>query len=304
MYSPICRMKSALLEREVKDITAELHLIDQAVSLYPTFEKFYLMAGQACDEVLNDNDRARDYYQKGLKQCPTSVPLWIHSVRLEERMKGVSKARGMIELARLKMPKNDLIWLEAVRLERRNGNMKLVENLMARALQECPNSGVLWAEEIMHCPHAQQRSKSVDALKKCDNDPHVIVALARLFEKDRKYAKARKWFDRAVTLNPDLGDSWIYYFAFELRQGVAEGKEGGGGGTALGGLSETILSRCVAADPRHGELWCAVSKQTEFRRLDTANVLKRAAERLLTSQTAHVLQTNGSNETANNADDE
>jgi pre-mRNA-processing factor 6 len=75
-----------------------------------------------------------------------------------------------------------------------------------------------WAEEIITAPRPQQKAKSVEALKRCDNDTHVITAVARLFERDRKYPKARKWYTRAVTLDPDNGDAWAAYFAFELQQ--------------------------------------------------------------------------------------
>jgi len=42
----------------------------------------------------------------------------------------------------------------------------------------------------------------VDALKKCNDDPYVVAAVAGLFWADRKVDKARSWFNRAVTLNP------------------------------------------------------------------------------------------------------
>lgn len=61
--------------------------------------------------------------------------------------------------------------------------------------------------------------KSVEALKRCDNDANVITAVARRFWADRKYSKARKWFDRAATLDPNMGDAWAAYYAFELQQG-------------------------------------------------------------------------------------
>lgn len=62
--------------------------------------------------------------------------------------------------------------------------------------------------------------KSLEALKRCDNDPHVITAVARRFWADRKYAKARKWFNRAITLDPNMGDAWAASYAFELQQGT------------------------------------------------------------------------------------
>lgn len=270
-------MKAALLEREVGDIEAELKILDEALTRYPTFAKYYMMAGQACDEVLCDLPRAKSYFQMGMKQCPESYVLAILTTRLCEKMQGVSKARSVLELAKLKLPKNEHLWLEAIRLERRHNNAKLAENLMARALQECPNSGVLWAEEVLTCQKSQQKSKSVDALKRCDNNPHVIVSVARLFDKDHKIAKARKWFTRAVTLDPDYGDAWAFYYAFELRHAA----ESTGDGSS--NLAEDVLQRCVAAEPHHGEVWCSVSKQTEYRRKDIATILKRVVEKLLCS---------------------
>lgn len=50
---------------------------------------------------------------------------------------------------------------------------------MAKALQECPKSGLLWAESIFLENRPARKTKSVDALKRCDNDPLVLVAVAK-----------------------------------------------------------------------------------------------------------------------------
>jgi len=79
---------------------------------------------------------------------------------------------------------------------------------MAKALQECPNSGkpclsssmnryikslctlshlntyffllgILWAEAVFLEARPQRKTKSVDALKKCEHDPHVLLAVAK-----------------------------------------------------------------------------------------------------------------------------
>ena len=285
-------MKSALLEAEQANFAQTLLILDEGIVKYPTFAKFYMMAGQTCMEVSQgvkgsgDAVRARDYYQKGIKQCPTSIPLWRLVIRLEESVRGVNKARSMMELARLKMPLSDEVWLESIRLERRAGNEKMAESLMAKALQDCPASGLLWAEEITTCNKAQQKSKSVEALKRCDNDHFVIMAVAQLFEKDRKVPKARKWFDRAVALSPRLGDAWAHYYAFELRQAAAvtaapASSSSSSDSTQPLSLSEVVLSRCVASEPNRGELWCAVSKSMEFRRAEVSVVLKKVVERMI-----------------------
>lgn len=259
-------LKSALLAREIGNTEEQLALLDQAIEKYPHYPKFYMMAGQACVDKLKDMSRAKNYYQQGMKNCPDSTTLIVLTVKLFESTQGVSKARSLIELARLKNPKDDKLWLETIRLERRHNNDKLAENLMARALQECPNSGILWAEEVLTCPKPQQKSKSMDAIKKCNDDPVVITAVARLFERDKKIHKARKWFNRAVTLDPDFGDAWAFYYAFEVKASGPNSPE-----------TQNLMKQCITAEPHHGELWCSVSKKPENRRDDITTILKKIA---------------------------
>lgn len=276
-------MKSALLEREVGDVAAELGLLDEAIALYPTFAKYYMMAGQAATEVRRDHDLARRYYQQGIQACADSLTLWILLARLEEEHKGVIKARSVMETARLKFPRSEELWLQSVRFERKiPGNEKLADALMARAMQECPNSGLLWAEELITCSKQQQKSKSLDAHKRCGDDPLVIAAVARLLERDRKFPKARRWFDRAVTLSPRLGDSWIYWYALELKMQAKEPA------TAQALLSD-IVAKCTAAEPNRGELWCTFSKMTQYRRKGAAVILRAAAEHVLASSASSSL---------------
>jgi pre-mRNA-processing factor 6 len=77
-----------------------------------------------------------------LTECPNNVVLWTLASRLEEDAHsfvdndvkagvGVTKARSLLELARLKNPKTPELRLEAVRLEGRAVNSKLAETLMA-----------------------------------------------------------------------------------------------------------------------------------------------------------------------------
>lgn len=69
--------------------------------------------------------------------------------------------------------------LESIRLEMR-ANLKLVaESLLSKALQECPNAGCLWAEAIFMTIRPQRKMKSVDALKKCEHDPLVLLAVSK-----------------------------------------------------------------------------------------------------------------------------
>jgi pre-mRNA-processing factor 6 len=254
-------MKSALLEREAGALAAEESLLIEGTSRYAGAPKLWMMLAQLYERT-GKAERAREVLQAGIKACSTSVPLWRIAVLLEERLVGSARARSLLEAARHRVPKCPELWLESVRLERRAGNAKLAETTMAKALQECPASGLLLAEDIAMAPRAEKKRKCGDAVKKADADPRVVAAVAKLFWADRKYEKARKWFERAVTLDSDLGDAWAAYFAFELQNGTPE-------------TQRALEQRCVASEPAHGDHWQAVAKRPENRRLTRAEILKR-----------------------------
>jgi len=115
-----------------------------------------------------------------IKKCPNSIPLWRLLSQLECRRNQVTKARSVLEKARLKNPKNAELWLEAIRNELKNDSSRDMANtLMAKALQECPTSGLLWAEAIFMEPRPQRKIKSIDATKKCEHDPYVLLAVSK-----------------------------------------------------------------------------------------------------------------------------
>lgn len=258
-------MKSILLERELEVCgNSEQALLTEGLAKYPECAKLYMMMCQFYQNnpgTDHDDDHhqelairsCRQWYKTGLRHCPTCIPLWIQSARYEERVANAMKARSVLELGRLKNPASPMLWLEATRLEARAGSPGQSQTLLAKALQECPTSGILLAESILIAPRAQQRAASLTALRKCDSDPYVCLAVARLFWNERKFAKSRKWLERTVQLEPDLGDAWAYYYAFELERGNEEQRA-------------TVFQRAVAAEPHHGEVWCAIVKETPNRR--------------------------------------
>ena len=248
-------MKSALLERDTGGGGtggAEERLLCEAVGLYPNAPKLWLMLGQLYERTAR-NDRAREAYAAGLRHCPGALALWTSAATLEERTAGggsvgFARARTLLETARQRIPASSELLLAAIRLERRAGNERVAESLLASALRECPSSGLLMAEDIDTAPRHSQKRKSMDALTRADSDPHVVLAVARLFASERKADKARKWFGRARALDPDLGDAWAASYAFEMGEcGSADERA-------------ALEAACASAEPKHGERWCAIAK--------------------------------------------
>ncbi|XP_027159740.1 protein STABILIZED1 [Coffea eugenioides] len=254
-------MKSAIVERELGNTEEERRLLDEGLKSFPSFFKLWLMLGQL-EERLGNLEQAKETYESGLKHCPNCIPLWLSLANLEEKVNGLSKARAVLTMARKKNPQNPELWLAAVRAEARHGNKKEAEILMSKALQECPNSGILWAANIEMAPRPQKKSRSSDAYKKCEQNPHVLAAVAKLFWHERKVDKARSYLNRAVTLAPDIGDFWALYYKFELQHGNEE-------------TQKDVIKRCVAAEPKHGEKWQAISKAVENSHQPTEAILKK-----------------------------
>uniref|UniRef100_M8C4I5 Pre-mRNA-processing factor 6 n=1 Tax=Aegilops tauschii TaxID=37682 RepID=M8C4I5_AEGTA len=236
-------------------------LLEEGLKLFASFFELWLMLGQMEDRM-GRGAKAKEVYENALKHCPGCIPLWLSLASLEERINGLSKSRAFLTLARKKNPATPELWLAAIRAELRHGNNKEADSLLAKALQECPTSGILWAAAIEMVPRAQRKSKSSDAIKRCDHDPHVIAAVAKLFWHDRKVDKARSWFNRAASLAPDIGDFRALYYKSELQHGNAD-------------TQRDVLKRCIAAEPKHGERWQATSKAVENSHQPTDAILRR-----------------------------
>lgn len=264
--TPRVMMKSAKLEWALENLNDALNLLEEAVKVFPDFPRLWMIKGQI-EEQKKEFDTATDTYIQGIKKCPTSIPLWLLHAGLEEKRGALTKARSILERGRLKNTKNSELWLAAVRVEIRAGLKEIALTLMARALQECPQAGELWAEAIFLEARPQRKTKSVDALKKCEHDPHVLLAVSKLFWTEHKIQKCREWFNRTVKIDPDMGDAWAYFYKFELTHGTDE-------------QVRDVLKRCVDAEPKHGELWCKSSKNIENWCFKTADVLQAVTKEI------------------------
>lgn len=212
--------KSVAFERQLGDIDQALDLVNQGLQLYPKADKLWMIKGQIY-ELKNKLPLAREAYNTGTRACPKSVPLWLLASRLEEKAGVVVRARSVLDRARLAVPKNPELWTESVRVERRANNISQAKVLMAKALQEVPNSGLLWSESIWHLePRTQRKPRSLEAIKKVDNDPILFVTVARIFWGERRLEKAMTWFEKAVLSDSDMGDTWAWYYKFLMQHGT------------------------------------------------------------------------------------
>ncbi|KAE8157450.1 PRP1 splicing factor, N-terminal-domain-containing protein [Aspergillus tamarii] len=261
-------VKSVAFERQLGNADEALDLVNQGLQLYPKADKLWMMKGQIY-ESQNKYPQAREAYGTGTRACSRSVPLWLLASRLEEKAGAVVKARSVLDRARLAVPKSAELWTESVRVERRANNMAQAKILMAKALQEVPTSGLLWSESIWHLePRAQRKARSLEAIKKVDNDPILFITVARIFWGERRLEKAMTWFEKAIVSDSDLGDGWAWYYKFLLQHGTEEKRA-------------DVVSKCISTEPKHGEVWQSVAKDPANAHKSTEEILKMVAERLV-----------------------
>ncbi|KAL7057496.1 hypothetical protein AAHC03_016816 [Spirometra sp. Aus1] len=271
-------MKSARLEWCLGELGEAEEMLRTACQRYPQAPKLWMMTGQLAEyriaeanpslpEEKRDQllETARTAYREGAKNNPQSTPLWTLLSHLEETAGNLTKSRSILEKGRSKNPTDAILWLESIRLEMRANLKPVAESLLSKALQQCPNAGCLWAEAIFMAPRPQRKMKSVDALKKCEHDPIVLLAVAKMFWAERLTSKARSWFTRTVKLESGLGDAWAYLYKFELSHGTED-------------QQKDVLKRCIAAEPRHGEYWCRASKDVRNWRLRIGELLPIVAD--------------------------
>jgi pre-mRNA-processing factor 6 len=291
-------IKSVAFERQLGNIDEALDLVNQGLQQYPKADKLWMMKGQIY-ESQNKFPQAREAYGTGTRACSKSVPLWLLASRLEEKAGAVVRARSVLDRARLAVPKSPELWTESVRVERRANNIAQAKVLMARALQEVPASGLLWSESIWHLePRASRKARSLEAIKKVENDPILFITVARIFWGERRLEKAMTWFEKAIVADSDYGDGWAWYFKFLQQHGtevsLSLSKRYHSSCSSMSIYEDIlanalffffsqdkrsdVISKCVTTEPKHGEAWQAIAKDPVNAHKSTEEILKLVSE--------------------------
>lgn len=288
--------KSAAYERQLGNIDVALDLVLQGLTStvvnkketrFPRSAKLWMMKGQIYEDK-GMVPQAREAYSQGTRSCPKSVSLWLLAARLEESMGIIIKARSVLDRARLQNPKNAELWAESIKVELQTKppNIQQAKILMSKALQECPKSGLLWSENIWRLqPRTQRKPLSLEAIKAVDNDPVLFVTVARVFWSERKLDKAMSWFEKAIVLDSDLGDTWAWYLKFLMQHGTDVSIPPFEARSEMTDLyaqekREDVVAKCGTSEPKHGQVWQRIRKDPKNAYLSTEEVLKEVVDQL------------------------
>ena len=216
-------MRSAQIERWDRNTDKCLSLVEGAlVVLRPSLcWKLLIIAAHACMEN-SQLSLSEKWIERGIDLCPNKAPVWAVAADIAIQGGNLNKARSILERGRIRLSNDEILWWKGYVVEVMSGGAggPGTRVFLSRALQACPNSGLLWAYAIDHEPVVTRHPKCLDALKKCENDPLVVAAVARFFWIEKKQIdKARKWFQNAARMDDKYGQVWADFLAFEMVQG-------------------------------------------------------------------------------------
>ena len=218
-------IKAANLERQQLQTDAAVEICTDALGRVsakdPSFFKLHLVAVHALVES-GRLEEAAARIAAALDTCSKIAAVWIVAADIAIAQSNLSKARSLLERARVRLPTDENLWWKGFLIEKlSHGESSAAAKVMlARALQACPASGLLWACAIQAEPPATRHPKCLDALKRCPEDALVIAAVAKFFWLEKRQCdKARKWYQNAGKLANGLGQVWAEWLAFEMDQG-------------------------------------------------------------------------------------
>ena len=87
-------------------------------------------------EDLGQIENARAVYEKAMNSATIrdEVTIWLLAAKFEERNEAFTRARTILQKARVKFGQNEHIWHASIKLEVSIDNQQIANHLLARAL--------------------------------------------------------------------------------------------------------------------------------------------------------------------------
>jgi len=233
----------------------------EAVNIFSTNHKLWLIKSQI-QEQLGDVEGVRLTFEDALMvpEMRKCALVWINAADFEIRQQYYTKARTLLQKARIKIADAKScvdIWFHSIRLEVLSDNVQIARNLCSQALQKYPESGRIWAESIALEPLKTRKTQAMNALKTIEDSPWVFLEISKYFWQEFKPQKAIKFVRQALSFDKDNGDAWLFLYKYvqdDLSEEILRNKDQ---------LLAKILNDFQEADVSHGYLWPKYMKRVE-----------------------------------------
>lgn len=119
-------MQIVQLQRELGNLPEALKYCKEAIEKFPTFHKLHLILSQLYVDI-GDFNEARAVFDKAFQidALKGNKLIWLSYAKLESDQENYTRARTILQKARVKMSQDEDIWLASVRLEIKSENLKI-----------------------------------------------------------------------------------------------------------------------------------------------------------------------------------
>lgn len=166
-----------------------------------------------------------------------------------EKIREPVRRRALLTEAIKQNPRSFILWEKRVALD---------PSMLDEALRSCPECGYLWWLFVTRSPRMHRKKLLAEALQRSKGNSLVVVLLALDRWTQGKSDQARELFEKAVRLDKDNGDVWLWYCYFDNK----------------------IVADAAAAFPHHGYRWQSIRKKPENYRRSLEELFRQEYPRL------------------------
>lgn len=278
-WSEACQLYNDILRLDKKDAHSHLGLARL----------------QARRKHSDNDDKARQAFEHGTKECPTSVHLWQAWALYEERCGNVERARELFQKALSLEPNNPYVCHASGLMERKLGNVELAKELWERALEQKSTAALvcsLGEVLISKQQYDEARELYLQHLLTLESErerSEVYLAAAWLEE---KYAhdvdRAEELIRLALLNSPGESRAHVALARLEGRRNNADAKDATVRRLANACISMEHENSAKARDGRLYNAWARL--EVSSRRLPAARkILQKGVEKFPEDQSVSLL---------------
>lgn len=251
-------------ERRLQDLSAAQDSINKALNKFPDSPSLYMEKANLLDSLGRLEESKQTLYD-GITNCKNNDMLFIALADLYfEKLNNILKARSVLDQALACHSKCEKLHHSRIKLEMKSGNKDHAKRLLFKALNLVPTSPLLWSDNIRLATKQQLKNMYVLALKKTNDDPLIILTIAKDLWKSGKMDRANQFFKACLEKDPKLGDAYIFYYAFLLANGSRD-------------EMKALESQAVENLSLHGRRWEFIVDHNRYRDVPELQLLREAA---------------------------
>ncbi|CAD6332718.1 unnamed protein product [Miscanthus lutarioriparius] len=228
------------------------------------------MKSAIVERELGNVGEERRLLEEGLKLFPSFFKLWLMLGQMEDRLGNGAKAKEVFENGLKHCPSCIPLWLSLASLEEKISGLSKSRAVLTMARKKNPATPELWLAairtELRNGNKKEADAILAKALQECPTSGILWAAAIEMAPRPQRKGKSTDAIKRSDH-DPHVIATVAKLFWLDRKHGNADAQK-------------DVLKRCVAAEPKHGEKWQAISKTVENSHLPVEALLKKAVVEL------------------------